>query len=153
MGLCVSSEQSHDDDYDAPPRASRRRAPLPVREEPDRNLYKAPPPPAWRDPRETSLHVPIITPQPGARRPRAAGGSARIISSKELRMHSASCASGSWLAINGVVFDVTAFADRHPGGAAIIRSYLATDATSAFKSAHGYLRPEQHMPIVGILKD
>jgi predicted heme/steroid binding protein len=43
---------------------------------------------------------------------------------------------GWWIAISGRVYDVTAFVDRHPGGAQILRAHAGLDATAAFDRAH-----------------
>ncbi|VDK43188.1 unnamed protein product [Taenia asiatica] len=39
------------------------------------------------------------------------------------------------------VFDVTPFAEYHPGGADVIAQYAGTDATEAFRCAHAYISP------------
>ena len=46
--------------------------------------------------------------------------------------------SDGWIIIGGLVFDVTSFVERHPGGPGIIRGYLGRDATKPFSlvSAH-----------------
>lgn len=36
------------------------------------------------------------------------------------------------LATSGVIYDVAGFADKHPGGQALIRSWVGKDATAAF---------------------
>lgn len=40
--------------------------------------------------------------------------------------------SNCWLAINGGVYDATAYASRHPGGASLITDYCGTDASSLY---------------------
>ncbi|MGY1698178.1 cytochrome b5 domain-containing protein [Geodermatophilus sp. SYSU D00766] len=44
---------------------------------------------------------------------------------------------GWWLAVGGRVHDVTAFLQRHPGGAAVLRAHAGLDATTAFGRVHG----------------
>lgn len=39
-----------------------------------------------------------------------------------------------WIAINGAVYDVTAFAKDHPGGEDLILECAGTDATDQFSS-------------------
>jgi cytochrome-b5 reductase len=39
-----------------------------------------------------------------------------------------------WIAINGVVFDVTGFLNDHPGGADVLLQSAGQDATEAFES-------------------
>ena len=54
--------------------------------------------------------------------------------------------SDGWVIINGFVYDVTPFIEKHPGGPAIVRGYLGRDVTAQFSlvSAH-------HSPAVGRL--
>ncbi len=40
---------------------------------------------------------------------------------------------GYWLAVDGIVYDVTALRARHPGGVAILEAHAGTDATAVFK--------------------
>lgn len=42
-----------------------------------------------------------------------------------------------WTAIDGKVYDLTDWEDKHPGGAARIVSLCGTDGTSAFSEQHG----------------
>jgi len=44
----------------------------------------------------------------------------------------------SWILVDGLVHDVAAFLPLHPGGEAILRTYLGTDATRVF---HGATEP------------
>ena len=46
-------------------------------------------------------------------------------------------ADDCWSVVNGVVYDLTAWVAKHPGGAAAIESMCGQDATSAFSSQHG----------------
>jgi len=41
-----------------------------------------------------------------------------------------------WLAVDGEVYDMTAFAGEHPGGPAIILEHAGRDATAAYSSVH-----------------
>jgi cytochrome b involved in lipid metabolism len=43
---------------------------------------------------------------------------------------------GWWIAVDGRVYDVSAFVLRHPGGSAILRAHAGLDATAAFARAH-----------------
>lgn len=62
----------------------------------------------------------------------------RIISVDELKNHAS--AGDCWVAVRGVVFDLTLFAKcLHPGGSAEIYDCKGSDATAAFDSrGHGY---------------
>lgn len=52
-------------------------------------------------------------------------------------------ASSCWAAIDGSVYDLTDWINRHPGGASRIISLCGTDATTAFNGMHGgQSRPE-----------
>ncbi|KXS21857.1 acyl-CoA dehydrogenase NM domain-like protein [Gonapodya prolifera JEL478] len=42
----------------------------------------------------------------------------------------------SWLVIDSIVYDVSTFADFHPGGAGILLEYAGKDATEAFYGLH-----------------
>jgi cytochrome b involved in lipid metabolism len=61
-----------------------------------------------------------------------------------------------WVAVNGKVYDVTEFMDRHPGGPKVIRSWAGKDASKMFNEIHAavriqqYLRPEAFMGDLGV---
>ncbi|VUC22551.1 unnamed protein product [Clonostachys rosea] len=42
-----------------------------------------------------------------------------------------------WIAVNGKVYDVTKFAQEHPGGPDVIYEYGGSDASSTYNEAHG----------------
>jgi cytochrome b involved in lipid metabolism len=46
-------------------------------------------------------------------------------------------ASSCWAAINGGVYDLTAWIDQHPGGPDRILSICGTDGSAAFDAQHG----------------
>ncbi|HTP56751.1 MAG TPA: cytochrome b5-like heme/steroid binding domain-containing protein [Candidatus Paceibacterota bacterium] len=55
-------------------------------------------------------------------------------------------ASSCYAAINGSVYDLTAWIDQHPGGPEHILSICGTDATDAFNAQHGgQARPESEL--------
>lgn len=54
------------------------------------------------------------------------------ISLAELAKHNT--AQSSWIAINGVVFDITGFMSHHPGGFLVLVEHAGTDATEAFNA-------------------
>ena len=45
-------------------------------------------------------------------------------------------ASDCWIAVHGKVYNVTSFAQEHPGGAQLILEHAGKDATQAFASVH-----------------
>ena len=46
-------------------------------------------------------------------------------------------ASSCWSAINGSVYDLTKWINRHPGGASVIKALCGTDGSSRFNGQHG----------------
>ena len=46
-------------------------------------------------------------------------------------------ASSCWAAINGNVYDLTKWINKHPGGPERILSICGTDASAAFNGQHG----------------
>jgi len=61
-------------------------------------------------------------------------GIVKMITFEELRKHCE--ANDLWLAINGNVYDVTAFLDDHPGTLKPLLHFAGKDATSGFMSKH-----------------
>lgn len=63
-------------------------------------------------------------------------------------------ASSCWTAVNGSVYDVTSWINKHPGGAQAILGMCGKDASSAFDNQHGgQSRPEAELASfkIGIL--
>ncbi|KAK0670507.1 putative cytochrome b2, mitochondrial precursor [Cercophora samala] len=58
----------------------------------------------------------------------------RKISPSELSQYNT--LSSLWLAINGTVYDLTAFAPSHPGGLQILLQHAGQDASSAYNKVH-----------------
>jgi len=56
------------------------------------------------------------------------------ISMEELKSHNTS--EDCWVAIHGIVYDLTDFADEHPAGAQSITILAGTDGTEAFQAIH-----------------
>lgn len=46
-------------------------------------------------------------------------------------------ASSCWTVVNGNVYDLTRWINRHPGGRARILAMCGKDATKAFRAEHG----------------
>ncbi|CAG7921085.1 unnamed protein product [Penicillium olsonii] len=59
----------------------------------------------------------------------------RLVSAKEVAHHNS--ADDCWVVIDNRVWDVTAFATGHPGGADTILQYAGSDATEAYNEVHG----------------
>lgn len=75
-----------------------------------------------------------------------------MISLQELSLHNTS--ESCWIAIHGVVFDVTGFLYDHPGGADLLLEVAGTDATSAFENiGHTNVAKKMLEPLmIGILE-
>ncbi len=55
-------------------------------------------------------------------------------------------ASSCWTAVNGSVYDVTSWINKHPGGSRAILGMCGKDASSAFDNQHGgQSRPEAEL--------
>ncbi|EOD17488.1 hypothetical protein EMIHUDRAFT_71873, partial [Emiliania huxleyi CCMP1516] len=57
-----------------------------------------------------------------------------MISHEELQRHSSG--GDSWLAIHGMVYNVSRWHDRHPGGSDILLAYAGRDASDQFELFH-----------------
>ncbi|RKP01891.1 hypothetical protein CXG81DRAFT_11443 [Caulochytrium protostelioides] len=68
--------------------------------------------------------------------PQSSQGAAaqRIISLAEVKQHNT--ADSNWIIIDDTVYDVSEFADMHPGGAGILQDVAGTDATEQFYALH-----------------
>lgn len=58
----------------------------------------------------------------------------REVTMTELQQHNSP--RDCWVAIDGIVYDLTAFADEHPGGANPIHALAGKDGSAAFLSVH-----------------
>jgi len=60
----------------------------------------------------------------------------------------------TWIIINGGVYDVTSFAEVHPGGEELIRQYAGKDATEEFYSLHRHEVLSKYARLqIGVLND
>ncbi|KAL4967113.1 FMN-dependent dehydrogenase-domain-containing protein [Aspergillus stella-maris] len=57
-----------------------------------------------------------------------------LIAQAELERHAT--AEDCWIVVHSRVYDITAFLDEHPGGAAIILKYAGNDASKAYDEVH-----------------
>jgi cytochrome b5 len=75
----------------------------------------------------------------------------RVITEEELARHN--WPGDIWMAIDGIVYDVTMYQDDHPGGDILLHEAMGTDATTAFhdvqhsQDAIDYMKKE--LPIMG----
>ncbi|MGD1851358.1 MAG: fatty acid desaturase [Cyanophyceae cyanobacterium] len=74
----------------------------------------------------------------------------RSISYEELKKHSAY--SDGWIAINGIVYDITNYISKHPFGDTF-RGNLGTDCTGLFSSAHLHTNVEELLQQETFLKN
>ena len=64
----------------------------------------------------------------------AVGGGERVVTHAELARH---CTRASaWVAVDGEVYDITRFADRHPGGVTAILGQAGRDGSETFRLSH-----------------
>lgn len=69
---------------------------------------------------------------------------AKTFTMAEVQKHNS--ASSCYTAVNGSVYDVTAWISKHPGGAKAITSMCGKDASDAFDKKHGgQARPESEL--------
>ncbi|KAL2825838.1 cytochrome b5-like heme/steroid binding domain-containing protein [Aspergillus cavernicola] len=59
----------------------------------------------------------------------------KVYTKDELLLHSTD--GDIWLAIDGTVYDLTAFSEEHPGGKKILLSVAGTDASKKYRKYHG----------------
>ncbi|KXS22201.1 hypothetical protein M427DRAFT_106591 [Gonapodya prolifera JEL478] len=55
---------------------------------------------------------------------------------QEVAEHNSEGERSAWIVVNGLVYDVTAFANEHPGGKKILLKEAGKDATAKFKQFH-----------------
>lgn len=78
----------------------------------------------------------------------------RKVSAAEISSHCHE--DDAWIVINGVVWDVTGFAAKHPGGPKFIAEHVGRDGSSIYNDIHGpgliasYLGPDKQ---IGVLDD
>ncbi len=70
----------------------------------------------------------------------------RAIDRSDIAEHNDESA-GYWLIIDRVVYDLTAFAELHPGGRRVVQAYAGLDAT------HGYARAHHQRPDVDAMRE
>ncbi|GAB1607722.1 fatty acid desaturase 2-like isoform X1 [Argonauta hians] len=66
-----------------------------------------------------------------------ADASHKVYSWEEIRKHNQKC--DRWLVIDRQVYNITNWAQRHPGGSKVIGHYAGQDATEAFRAFHNDL--------------
>eukprot|EP01114_Cavostelium_apophysatum_P015943 TRINITY_DN444_c0_g3_i2.p1 TRINITY_DN444_c0_g3~~TRINITY_DN444_c0_g3_i2.p1 ORF type:complete len:545 (+),score=115.48 TRINITY_DN444_c0_g3_i2:132-1766(+) len=77
----------------------------------------------------------------------------RTVSPAEVSQHSS--ANDCWIIINGKVYDVTSFMEKHPGGKKVIMKYAGKDGSKEFNLLHNESVMKQYGPqlYVGDLGD
>ena len=74
----------------------------------------------------------------------SSGTAAGTISISEVALHNSP--EDCWSAVNGKVYDLTQWIDKHPGGAVVIKALCGQDGTAGFTSEHGGKeKPEQQL--------
>ncbi|CEL11827.1 hypothetical protein ASPCAL14923 [Aspergillus calidoustus] len=69
----------------------------------------------------------------------------RLLSVQDVLQHNRP--DDCWLVISGEVWDLTEFANEHPGGASIIHKYAGHDATDAFLEVHATSIIRENLPV------
>jgi cytochrome b involved in lipid metabolism len=69
------------------------------------------------------------------------------ITRQQLQQHTGE--QDGWMVVRGMVWDVSGFARRHPGGRGMIMPYLGKDGTSPFESQHRHIQPQKYFRLVG----
>jgi L-lactate dehydrogenase (cytochrome) len=57
------------------------------------------------------------------------------ISATEVSKHCSE--NDAWIVVNSVVWDMSGFASKHPGGASVIQKYVGRDGSEAYNAIHG----------------
>ena len=65
------------------------------------------------------------------------GGVSRVVTLSELASHNKE--SDAWIAIRGIVFNVTRYMDFHPGGTSELMRGVGKDATKLFENVHAWV--------------
>ncbi|KAL4420112.1 hypothetical protein ABPG77_000283 [Micractinium sp. CCAP 211/92] len=101
-----------------------------------RNLLQAPAP----------APGPAPTPAPGPALPVVEAPAAPAgLTLAQVATHSSE--SDCWAAINGKVYDLTAWLPQHPGGVAILAAHCGQDASAPFNMQHGGdPEPQERLP-------
>lgn len=60
---------------------------------------------------------------------------AKFITLDTLKKHNQE--GDAWVVVNGTVWDVTGFADCHPGGQSVIQEHFGRDASASYNKVHG----------------
>lgn len=81
-----------------------------------------------RDSRDGAVERRTSIPKPG------------LVTKAELAEHGKSSPE-PWTAIKGVVYDLSAFLSKHPGGRGALLMAAGKDGTAAFNDAHSYVNP------------
>jgi len=70
----------------------------------------------------------------------------RTVSAAELQQHNTE--ANAWISINGKVYDVTKFADEHPGGKKILLKVAGKDASAEYAKFHSASALAKHGPSI-----
>lgn len=99
----------------------------------------------------TKVVLPTPTPEKVPTPAPAPASNAHTLAEVSLHATKANC----WSVVRGVVYDLTPWIAKHPGGAGAILSMCGKDATNAFEGQHGgQRRPEAELAgfEIGVLK-
>lgn len=104
----------------------------------------------------TGAGAPPSTPGAPATAPSTSASSSRPASFTTAQVATHNSRTDCWAAVDGKVYDLTSWINRHPGGPDKIIALCGTDATTAFNGQHGAdERPHEQLAEfqVGVLTD
>lgn len=94
-------------------------------------------------PTNTNNNVPIVTTPTKTTKPSVVKTKPKVIGYTMSDVATHATASSCWTAVNGSLYDVTSWINKHPGGAQAILGMCGKDASGAFNNQHGgQSRPE-----------
>ena len=78
---------------------------------------------------------PVASPTTPATAPSDAGATSNALTMEAVAQKNT--VDNCWVVVSGIVYDLTGYANSHPGGAVNIANLCGTDATNAFNNQHG----------------
>jgi len=80
---------------------------------------------------------PVASPTAPATAPDASGAGSTSSAMTMSDVAQKNTVDNCWVVVSGIVYDLTGYANSHPGGAVNIANLCGTDATNAFNNQHG----------------
>jgi cytochrome b involved in lipid metabolism len=128
-----SPDPTPDPSPDPTPRPVSNSQPLPPGPSPNPTPGPTPNPTPGLTPNPTPGPTPNPTPEPT---PNPTPGTTPVPSISSAQLQSHSSAGNCWVAIHGNVYNLTTYANDHPGGARVITNLCGTDGTTMYNIFH-----------------